>query len=121
MKKALAALLVLLLPVVIVVATEPIRIVQVGPAALTNAVHSRPWQLVKVEAFTANSVTGTVAVAQIAALCTNTVGSITLASSAGSITNLSLCVFPGDIFTFTHSGGGASATTATYRLTGQMD
>ena len=98
-------------------AVEPVRMVVNQPGNATYEASAKAMKLVAVEAFKANATTGTVTVTQIAGGLTNAVATITLASSAGSATNLALWVFPGDVLATSLSAG---ATTAVFRFTGEL-
>ena len=69
-------------------------------------------KLLSIEAFQASAATGTLTITRIHDTRTNTVGTITLASSVGlyrqNITN-TLWLFRGDRLKFTYSGGATSS------------
>ena len=104
--------------VVAALAVEPVRIVVNQPGNATYEASSKAMKLIALEVFKANATTGTVTVMQIAGGLTNAVATITLASSAGSATNLAVWVFPGDVLNIAQAAG---ATTAVFRFTGELD
>mgnify|MGYP001217484193 CR=1 FL=1 len=75
-------------------------------------------RLLSVEAFQASAATGTLTIARVRAGRTNTVGTITLASSHGIYrTTNTVWLFRGDILKFTHSGG---ATSSVVEIVGEL-
>ncbi len=83
----------------------------------TNALAGSPLKLVLFEAFNANAPTGTVTFTRISDTRTNSIGTITLASSAGRLNVATdVYVFPGDQVRAVLSGG---ATNIDLEFTGE--